>query len=207
MTNLTVVEKLPPVWVSVDPDDLVTVEGLEVGLWCNAAPSPSHSVSWVWERDMEPQGVGLWVEVSRGRGLTLTKAAQSGVYHCRASSNISGIFQEEISAYHIVFIIRLPVTLSYNLAVAGLTLALLALLLLALLLMWMLKMRANDMAALQGLARSKGAAEPVNTPKKRALESATGDGEIYENCKTLSKAYCDLNIDQTTGEDIYHILN
>lgn len=93
-------EKLPPLHVVASPVDPFIVEGHGgVTLHCNSSSIPS-SVTWAWSRLTDQGG---WQEVGTGRDLTLTKAEQSGIYHCRAI----GIHQER-SPNHTVNIISLP---------------------------------------------------------------------------------------------------
>ncbi|XP_067099601.1 uncharacterized protein [Osmerus mordax] len=210
--TLTVVELLPPVWVTADPVTPTILEGHEVSLKCSQNDSSIRPLSWVWKR----KGVqDVWEEVGRGRGLTLTRSSQTGAYRCQVNSNTSAIYQEKISPEYSV-LISLPITISYYVAVAGLTLALLALLLLALLFLRMLRLRTNETATLQDLVRSKETAVPHQSnhkkitnksPKRSAQKPAVEVGEVYMNSETIGKAYCDLNTDQTIVEEIYDTLD
>ncbi|XP_046871314.1 uncharacterized protein LOC124463590 [Hypomesus transpacificus] len=212
--TLNVVELLPPVWVSADPVTPTIVEGHEVSLKCSQSDSSIGPLgSWVWKR----KGVqDVWKEVGRGRGLTLTRSSQTGTYRCQVNSNTYAIYQEQTSLECSVIIIPLPITISYHVAVAGLSLALLALLLLALLFLRMLRLRTNETATLQDLFRSKETAIPHQTelkkipnksPKRSAQKPAVEVGEVYMNCETIGKAYCDLKTDQTIVEEIYDTLD
>ncbi|XP_067099602.1 uncharacterized protein [Osmerus mordax] len=104
--TLTVVELLPPVWVTADPVTPTILEGHEVSLKCSQNDSSIRPLSWVWKR----KGVqDVWEEVGRGRGLTLTRSSQTGAYRCQVNSNTSAIYQEKISPEYSV-LISLPIT-------------------------------------------------------------------------------------------------
>ena len=47
----------------------------------------------------------------------------------------------------------------------------------------------------------------ILSTRRSAQKPAVEVGEVYMNCETIGKAYCDLKTDQTIVEEIYDTLD
>uniref|UniRef100_UPI003AB05C57 Fc receptor-like protein 2 n=1 Tax=Centroberyx gerrardi TaxID=166262 RepID=UPI003AB05C57 len=201
--QLTVVEIMSPLQVVATPGYPIIVEGQTLTMHCNAFTLPP-SVFWSWYR-LDDQGCSQ--KVGSSRDLTLTKAEESGQYHCQAVSDVHNIRQMKLSPNHTVYIIYLPATVCENLGIAAFTFSLLALIILFAILFWLGRKRANEPAALQALANTHTTAKGFDGPGKAPkgdLPKSEAEGEMYMN---FDQAYSDLEPNYMTGDDVYSTLS
>ncbi|XP_071375461.1 low affinity immunoglobulin gamma Fc region receptor III-like [Centroberyx affinis] len=202
-TQLTVVEMMSPLQVVATPGYPIIVEGQTLTMHCNASTLPP-SVIWSWYR-LDDQG--HWQKVGSSRDLTLTKAEESGQYHCQAVSDVHSIQQMELSPNHTVYILSLPATVGENLGIAAFTFSLLALIILFAIVFWLGRQRANEPAALQGLTNTHTTAKGFDGPGKAPkgdLPKSEAEGEVYMN---FDQAYSDLEPNYMTGDNVYSSLS
>ncbi|XP_056152139.1 uncharacterized protein LOC130126579 [Lampris incognitus] len=203
-------EMLSSLEVVATPWYPIVFEGQSVNLHCRASTHPP-SVNWSWHRLDNQKG---WQEVDTRRDLTLTKAEESGQYHCCASSSIKGVWQEEQSTNHTVYIIPLPKTVGDKLGEAAFYLSLLACIILFTFALWhlcpLVWQRLNGGVPLQSLTATnnpaKGSGGPAKAPTGSLVHSR-GAAEVYMNYTSSSKAYADLDPNCITEENAYSILS